>query len=168
MARSLGYTIGAMRYLPCLLVNYCFTSLSAVEKVGFPEPAYNVLWHAHRQKFRRNPRKNSLIFVDFFKKMLIIPICMDTMNDCKIPECGDLSQLAGKKIVVGAKQLRKALNSRRATAVYLARNADPALTEPLMELSRENGIPCVWARSMLDLGSACGIEVGAAAAAAVE
>lgn len=93
---------------------------------------------------------------------------MDSMNDCMIPEYGDLSQLAGKKTVVGAKQLRKALNSCRATAVYLAENADPALTLPLQQLANEHGIPCFWVRSMLDLGSVCGIEVGAAAAAAVE
>lgn len=93
---------------------------------------------------------------------------MDTMNDCMIPEYGDLSQLVGKKTVVGAKQLRKALNSHRAKAVYLAVNADPALTLPLQELSNAHGIPCVWVRSMQDLGSACGIEVGAAAAAAVD
>lgn len=93
---------------------------------------------------------------------------MDSMNDCMIPECGDLSQLAGKKTVVGAKQLRKALISRRATAVYLAENADPNLTQPLLALSKENGIPCFWVRSMHDLGRACGIEVGAAAAAAVD
>ena len=90
------------------------------------------------------------------------------MNDCIIPEYGDLSQLAGKKTVVGAKQLRKALLSRRATAVYLAANADPDLTLPLAELSKENGIPCIWIRNMQDLGRACGIEVGAAAAAAVD
>ena len=90
------------------------------------------------------------------------------MNDCMIPEYGDLSQLAGKKTVVGAKQLRKALNSHRATAVYLAENADPALTQPLFDLCRENGIPCFLVRSMQELGNACGIEVGAAAAAAVK
>ena len=93
---------------------------------------------------------------------------MDSMNDCMIPEYGDLSKLAGKKIVVGAKQLRKALISNRATAVYLAENADPNLTLPLSELSEENGIPFFWVRSMQDLGRACGIEVGAAAAAAVD
>ena len=90
------------------------------------------------------------------------------MNDCMIPEYGDLSKLSGKKTVVGAKQLRKALISHRATAVYLAANADPNLTHPLLELSKENGIPCVWVRNMHDLGRACGIEVGAAAAAVVD
>ncbi len=90
------------------------------------------------------------------------------MNDCMIPEFGDLADLIGKQLVVGAKQLRKALANGRARSVYLAHDADPAMTLPLEELCKKNGIPCVWVRSMQDLGSACCIEVGAAAAAAVD
>ena len=72
------------------------------------------------------------------------------------------------KMVVGAKQLRKALQSGRASRVYLAKNADPALTEPLEALCKVNSVPCAWVPTMLDLGKYCGIEVGAAAAAAVK
>ena len=90
------------------------------------------------------------------------------MNDCMIPKFGDLSALAGKKTVVGAKQLRKALNAQRAEAVYLAEDADPDMTVPIAELCKLNGIPFVWVHSMRELGQACGIEVGAAAAAAVK
>ena len=89
------------------------------------------------------------------------------MNDCMIPKCGDLAELSGKRFVVGAKQLRKALNSGKAQKVYLAENADPAITLPIMEQCKLNGIPFAWVARMQDLGSACGIEVGAAAAAAV-
>ena len=56
---------------------------------------------------------------------------MDTMKDCMIPKCGDLAEMAGKRFVVGAKQLRKALQSGKAVFVYLAKNADPALTGPI-------------------------------------
>lgn len=89
------------------------------------------------------------------------------MNDCMIPKCGDLAELSGKRFVVGAKQLRKVLNSGKAQKVYLAENADPAITLPIMEQCKLNGIPFAWVARMQDLGSACGIEVGAAAAAAV-
>ena len=68
---------------------------------------------------------------------------------------------------MGTKQLRKALNSGRAQSVFLAENADPAITEPLAELCMEKGIAFTWVASMADLGRACGIEVGAAAAATV-
>ena len=69
---------------------------------------------------------------------------------------------------MGAKQLKKALNQNRARCVFLAENADPAVTEPLEELCRIKQIPITWVSSMADLGRACGIEVGAAAAAAVD
>ena len=45
---------------------------------------------------------------------------------------------AGK--VVGVKQVRRALKDGRATGIYLARNADPALTEPLAQQAQEQGV----------------------------
>ena len=79
-----------------------------------------------------------------------------------------LSQLSGKRTVAGAKQLRRAVQSGTAKQVFLAMNADPAITEPIEALCQQNSVECAWVRSMTDLGRACGIEVGAAAAAAVE
>ena len=73
--------------------------------------------------------------------------------------------LNGKKIVVGTKQLKKALRNGRAEYVFLAENADPAVTEPIEELCLSGNIQIHWVGSMADLGRACGIEVGAAAAA---
>ena len=93
---------------------------------------------------------------------------MDTKLDSKIPKCGDLADLSKFQIVVGSKQLKKAVNAGRAQCVFLAENADPAITEPLEILCAGKQIPVTWVPSMADLGRACGIEVGAAAAAAVE
>ncbi len=93
---------------------------------------------------------------------------MDTKNDSRIPKCGAVPNLRDKQIVVGTKQLRKALINGRARRVWLAENADPAITEPLEALCRECGVVCFWVPSKSDLGRACGIEVGAAAAAAVD
>ena len=92
---------------------------------------------------------------------------MDTKKDSKIPKCGSLVDLTREKIVVGAKQLKKALKNGNARSVFLAENADPAITEPIALMCQENDIPCTWVASMADLGRACGIEVGAAAAATV-
>lgn len=75
--------------------------------------------------------------------------------------------LSREQVVVGAKQLRKALQAGRANRVYLARNADPAMTEPVEILCRQNNVEYAWVKSMTDLGHACGIEVGAAMAAVV-
>lgn len=108
-----------------------------------------------------------MISVDISEKMRIMFICMDTKKDSKIPKCGSLPDISKERIVVGAKQLRKALNSGRAQRVFLAENADPAITEPIAKACEENSIPYTWVASMADLGRACGIEVGAAAAATV-
>lgn len=75
--------------------------------------------------------------------------------------------LSSQKHVVGAKQIRKALTAGSARRVFLAKNADPAITEPLAALCQLNRVEYAWVRSMTDLGRACGIEVGAAAAAIV-
>ena len=107
------------------------------------------------------------VFVDFFEKVRIICFCMDTKNDSKIPKCGSLPDLTGQKVIVGAKQLKKALLSGRAKRVFLAENADPAITEPIAELCRQKSIRFSWVCSMAELGRCCGIEVGAAAAAVV-
>ena len=76
--------------------------------------------------------------------------------------------IPGSKMVVGAKQLRKALNGGRARRVFLAENADPVVTEPLASLCEQFHIEYSWVPSMAELGKQCGIEVGAAAAAAVD
>ena len=109
-----------------------------------------------------------IIFVDFFEKASIIDIRMDTKKVTKMASGNALSELVGKKTVVGAKQLRKALNSGAARRVFLARNADPAITEPIEALCQINNVAYVWVKSMSELGQACGIDVGAAAAAALD
>ncbi len=93
---------------------------------------------------------------------------MVTKNDCMIPNCGEIPDFGSKRIVVGAKQLKKAVLSGAARQVFLASDADPEVTEPLEALCRQQGIPYSYVRSMADLGRACRIEVGAAAAAIAE
>ncbi len=67
--------------------------------------------------------------------------------------------------VVGVKQVRRALANGTAQRLYLARDADPHLTQALEEQAGHQGVETVWADSMRELGRACGIAVGAAAAA---
>lgn len=76
-----------------------------------------------------------------------------------------LEELKTSPSVVGLKQLRKALRDNAAQTVFLAKNADPRLVEPIEAQCREQQIPCVWVETMSELGDACGIDVGAAAAA---
>lgn len=93
---------------------------------------------------------------------------MDTIDFSKIPKCGSCPDPADFKVVVGAKQLKKALQKGTARYVWLAENADPAITECLGALCRQSKTPFSWVATMADLGRACGIEVGAAAAAAID
>ena len=93
---------------------------------------------------------------------------MDRKQKGKTPECGDLPDISRDSLAVGAKQLKKAVRAGKAARVYLAENADPALTQPLAELCGEYQIQITWVADMADLGRACGIEVGAAAAAVLK
>jgi len=107
------------------------------------------------------------IFVDFFKKMLIIVIRMDTISNKPMAFQEIARAVSGKRVLVGAKQIRKSLAVGKVGYVYLALDADPALTEPIAALCQLHNVKIAWVRSMTDLGHACGIEVGAAAAAAM-
>ena len=93
---------------------------------------------------------------------------MDTQKDVVMALSQVTENLANSKFVVGAKQLKKALKNGNVHMVFLACNADPAITEPIAALCQQNNVDCAWVKSMTDLGRACGIEVGAAAAAAID
>ena len=73
--------------------------------------------------------------------------------------------LASQEKVAGVKQSRKAIREGRAKQVYLACDADPAITEPLAAACAEAGIPVGRTCTMAQLGQACRITVGAAVVA---
>ena len=75
------------------------------------------------------------------------------------------AELAAKEKVVGLKQTKKAIAAGKTAVVYLAKDADPKLTEPLRAMCRLSGIEVVNDRTMAELGKACGIAVGTAACA---
>ena len=75
-----------------------------------------------------------------------------------------LEQLHTSRKVVGIKQLRKSLKEGSVLRVFAAENADPRLTDPLAEECRNLGVELVWVPTMMELGKACGISVGASAA----
>lgn len=106
--------------------------------------------------------------VDFFSNLRIINFCMDTKKDDSIVKCDIMAEIRRNNVVVGVKQFKKALRDDRIQKTYLAANADPAVTEPIVELCKERSIVYTWVRTMAELGRACGIEVGAAVATAVK
>ena len=75
-----------------------------------------------------------------------------------------LSELKNSPRVVGVKQLRKAVGRDEIRRVFLAEDADPAITGPIEDLAGARDVPITRVRSMKELGQACGIAVGASAA----
>ena len=75
-----------------------------------------------------------------------------------------LDELKNQRKVVGIKQLRKSLRDGQVLRVFLAENADPRLTDPIAEECAQRGVELVMVPTMAELGKACGISVGAAAA----
>ena len=90
---------------------------------------------------------------------------MDTQKDILAFCAPELSELSAAQVLVGAKQIKKALKNGTVQQVYLAANADPIITEPIALLCAQGGVACAWVKTMSELGQACGIEVGATAAA---
>ncbi len=66
---------------------------------------------------------------------------------------------------VGANQTAKAIRKGRAEVVFVARDADRRVVEPVLQAAREMGVPVVEVPTGKELGRACGIAVGASAAA---
>ncbi|HHV64524.1 MAG TPA: 50S ribosomal protein L7Ae-like protein [Peptococcaceae bacterium] len=67
--------------------------------------------------------------------------------------------------VVGIKQTGRALESGRVSKVYIAKDADSRVLQPILEMCKVKGVTVQEVASMAELGKACGIKVGAAAAA---
>lgn len=74
-----------------------------------------------------------------------------------------VERLTGKK-VVGIKQSVKAIKTGVAKTVYIAKDADSKLVEPVMNLVEEGSLEIVFVDTMKGLGKLCGIDVGAATA----
>ena len=92
---------------------------------------------------------------------------MDTKKDISIVQCDTMAEIRRNNVVVGIKQLKKALRAGRVRAAYFAADADPAVTEPAAALCNSSAVPVVWVKTMAQLGKACGIDVGASAAATI-
>ena len=73
--------------------------------------------------------------------------------------------LSGQSKVVGAKQVRRALEAGTARAVLLADDADSRVTEPIVRLCETRGVVLERGYTMKELGRACGIAVDSAVAA---
>lgn len=75
-----------------------------------------------------------------------------------------LENLRTNNKTIGVKQTLKAVEGGKARTVFIARDAEEKVVGKIKELCDKNSIEIVYVESMKQLGKACGIEVGAAAA----
>jgi len=73
-----------------------------------------------------------------------------------------------RRKVVGTKQTVKALENNEAMTVFIAKDAEDKVTQPIVELCKANEIELHYFDTMVELGKACGIKVKAASAAIIE
>lgn len=76
-----------------------------------------------------------------------------------------LTEIKDSQKLIGAKQVKKAINKGLAKKVFLAGDAEPHIIQPIEQLCHHHGVEVVMVDSMKALGHACGIEVGSAAVA---
>jgi len=74
-----------------------------------------------------------------------------------------IGRLSGEK-VVGVKQTAKVLKSNQGKVLYVAKDADKKLVEPIIELAKTKSLQVVYVETMKELGNLCAIEVSAATA----
>lgn len=66
---------------------------------------------------------------------------------------------------VGVKQTLRAIEKGSVKCIFIAEDADAHVTRPIIELCRDQKVEIVRVPTMLELGKACSIQVGAAVAA---
>ena len=95
--------------------------------------------------------------------------CRERCEACDGEEEGTemLEELKQGSKLVGAKQTRRALKDGRAKKLYMAKDADPRLLQPLVQEAVRTGVRVEQVDTMRELGEACVIAVGAAVAVLV-
>ena len=75
-----------------------------------------------------------------------------------------ISDIERQSLTVGLKQVKKALQQRKAVKVFVAEDCDDKLRDSIKELCASAGIVPVYVETMTKLGSECGIDVKASCA----
>ena len=75
-----------------------------------------------------------------------------------------LTELKQGKKVVGLKQSQRAVSAGQALKAFIARDAAPQLQADFAALCAEYAVETVTVDTMLELGQACGIKIGASVA----
>ena len=78
-----------------------------------------------------------------------------------------VGKLVGQK-VVGVKQTLKAIKNNQGKVLYIAKDADVNITDPILELAKVNSLQIIFVDTMKELGNLCDIDVASAAALLLE
>ena len=70
--------------------------------------------------------------------------------------------------VVGARQVLRAIKSGTLAQAFIARDADPLVTRPIVDACEKGGIRFTEIETMAQLGTACGIGVKASVAGVIK
>ncbi|WP_326908364.1 ribosomal L7Ae/L30e/S12e/Gadd45 family protein [Sedimentibacter sp. MB31-C6] len=73
-----------------------------------------------------------------------------------------------KKIVIGKKQTMRSISKDEVEKVLVSKDADLHVTQPIVDVCNNQGIEIEYFDTMKELGTACGIDVNAAAAAVLK
>lgn len=76
-----------------------------------------------------------------------------------------ISKLETQNKIVGAKQVKRALNSSKVEVVFIADDAEKKVTNEIEVLCNIKQIQVIHVETMDSLGKACGIGINAAVAA---
>jgi len=79
-----------------------------------------------------------------------------------------LEMLKTAKKTIGVKQVTKAVEKDLVLTIFIARDAEQRLVEPLRTLCSQKNVALDTTPTMVELGKACSIEVGAAAVAVLK
>jgi len=69
------------------------------------------------------------------------------------------------RMIIGMKQTLKAMKNGMVSEVFIAEDADEAISKKIADQATLQGIPLQRVDSMKKLGAACGIDVGASTVA---
>ena len=79
-----------------------------------------------------------------------------------------ISKLIDHNKIVGAKQVKKALQNEELETVFIAEDADKNVTDEIARTCKNKNVQVVYVENMRQLGDACGIDVNAAVAALIK
>lgn len=72
--------------------------------------------------------------------------------------------LSNKQYIIGAKQVKNAVRTGKASKVFIASDSDSEIISPIIALANECGVEIAYVQTRAELGKMCGIDVKAACA----